>query len=161
MANLNAVDCIVTASTSRLWRDIYPHALILKAVRDAKKEICVVDEPTFTVYADDDPNQFLMNGMMGVLASWVRLVIAQRLKRGRQKRAKKGLKACGETSLGYRWTSKLDGRKVEKIVVPHPEEVETVKEIFRACVRTETIAALQRFLEALEIRPRSGKPFSW
>ncbi len=161
LGNLNDIDYIVTASTSRLWRDIYPQAMIIKAVRDVKKDIRAVDEPTFTIYSENDPNQFLVSGMIGLLNAWERLVIAQRLKRGRRARALKGLKPCGEAPYGYMWATKVDGRNIQKFIEPHPEEAPQVKKIFRAFLKVGQIRALERYLKIMDVKNRKGKPFSW
>ena len=81
LSRVEEVDCIVVSNTSRLWRDPYPQALVIKALRDKGKDVRAVDEPNFTIYTDNDPNQFLVSGIIGVLDVWEKLSIVQRLGR--------------------------------------------------------------------------------
>ena len=161
LSNLNGVDYIVVSNTSRLWRDIYPQALILKAMRDAKKDIRAVDEPSFTVYMEDDPNQFLVSGIMGVLDAWERLVITRRLKRGRRSKASKGQKSAGSAPFGYRWAEVRTDGKREKVIEIEPKEAEVVKTMFNTYLRRQSVGKLLKDLKNEGITNRRGKLFSW
>jgi len=160
LANLNGVDCIVVVDTSRLWRDIYPQAMVVKALRDSGKDIRSVDEPTFTVYNEDDPNQYLVNGIMGLLDSWERLVIAQRLRRGRRQKASQGMKAAGRAPYGYRWAERAKEGRREKVIVAEPEEAQIVAKMYRAYLRLGSVAKVQRLLSSQGHANQKDKPFS-
>jgi len=62
-----------------------------------------IDQPTYSIYSqDDDPSQFLINGMMELLDQYQRLEIALKLKRGKMNKARQGGFAGGQRPLGYK-----------------------------------------------------------
>jgi len=160
LSNLNGVDYVIVSATSRLWRDMFPQALITKALKDAKKDVRAVDEPSFTIYTKDDPNQFLINGIMGVLDSWERLPIAKRLKRGRRQKASTGIKAAGSAPFGYRWSEQiLDGKK-QKAIETDPNEALVVKQMFNGIVRLRNVTRLKKELEREGIVNKRGNAWT-
>jgi len=160
LSSLNGVDYVIVSATSRLWRDMFPQALITKALKDAEKDVRAVDEPNFTIYTKDDPNQFLINGIMGVLDSWERLTIAKRLKRGRRQKTSTGIKASGSAPFGYRWSVQiLDGKK-QKAIETDPNEALVVKDLFNGIVRLRNVTRLKKELDREGIVNRRGKPWT-
>ena len=60
-----------------------------------------------------------------------------------------------------KWTTTLNGRKVEKAIEPVSDEAERVKQVFRACLRMESVTRVKRYLDTLGIKSRNGNSFSW
>ena len=157
LSRIEEVDFVVVSSTSRLWRDIYPQALIHKALRDKGKDVKAVDEPSFTIYTDNDPNQFLVSSILGVLDVWEKLSIVQRLGRGRQQKAKMGFKASGSAAFGYRWGDGGKGRAIE----PVESEAQVVREMFLLLLRYGSVGRVRREITRQGYLNRRGNPFSW
>lgn len=143
LASLNGVKTVVVPNTGRLWREIYPQAIIMKALRDAKAHLRVVDNPRFDLY-EDNPNNVLINAILMAIDCWERSTIRKKLLRARRAKARKGLKASGRAPFGYRWE---DGK-----MVIAPEEAEAVKALFADRLAGATLAELGR---------RHGRSAEW
>ncbi|MBE9593861.1 MAG: recombinase family protein [Proteobacteria bacterium] len=96
------VKYVVVLNTSRLWRSDLVKILIQRELRKHDVDVKAIDQPTYSIYSQDDPSQFLINGMMELLDQYQRLEIALRLKRGRMNKAKNGGFAGGQRALGYK-----------------------------------------------------------
>ncbi len=96
------VERIVVLNTSRLWRSDLVKVLIQRELRKYHVDIKAIDQPTYSIYSQDDPSQFLINGMMELLDQYQRLEIALKLKRGKMNKAKLGGFAGGQRPLGYK-----------------------------------------------------------
>lgn len=96
------VKYVVVLNTSRLWRSDLVKILIQRELRKHDVDVKAIDQPTYSIYSQDDPSQFLINGMMELLDQYQRLDIALRLKRGRMNKAKNGGFAGGQRALGYK-----------------------------------------------------------
>jgi DNA invertase Pin-like site-specific DNA recombinase len=165
LADLNGVTWVVVANTSRLWRDIYPQAIIQKTLKDLGKDIKSVEQPTFTLYTDEDPNNALVNSIMCAIDIWDRQQITMKLRRARRKKASNGQKASGNAPFGYCWVEKRQDGKREKVVEPAPTEASQVQEIFKSYLRLDSngnvsLGILQKVLTSAEIYNRRGKAFS-
>jgi site-specific DNA recombinase len=159
LAALNGVDYIVVSNSSRLWRDDFTRALIQRELKKAKKDVKVVENPKYSLYAET-PESYLINKFMEAMDDYERLSIILKLKRGRNAKAARGQKASGPAPLGYEWSERKAGGRREKIIVPVADEAELVKNIFNAYVRLGNIAKVQKLLTSRELTHRSGKPFS-
>jgi len=87
LADLKSIGAkyIVVLNTSRLWRSDLVKVLIQR-----------------DIFSQDDPSQFLVNGMMELLDQYQRLDIILRLKRGKLNKAKSGGFVGGQRALGYK-----------------------------------------------------------
>ena len=118
-------DVIIVHNTSRLWRDIFAQATIMKAVMNAKASIYSIDDPEFDVYKFmTDPNNFMISSMMGMLDQWERMTIARKLARGRASKANQGNKPAGICPYGYKYSED------KKTVIIDEEQAKTVRFIF-------------------------------
>lgn len=104
LADIPALDIerVVVANTSRLWRSDMVKVLIQRQLKRHKVDVRAVDQPTYSIYSQDDPSQFLINGLMELLDQHSSLEIALKLKRGRRRKAKNGGFAGGKRALGYK-----------------------------------------------------------
>ena len=111
-----------------------------------------IDQPTYSIYNQDDPSQFLINGMMELLDQYQRLEIALKLKRGKQRKAKSGGFAGGCRPLGYMKTE-IDN-KPDLIV--DPIQAKTVSLIKKLRKRGFSMKSIADHLNSHEIPTRRG-----
>ncbi len=148
-------DCIIVHNTSRLWRSIFAQAAIMKAVINAKANIISIDEPSFDVYKYmNDPENFMITGMLGMLDQWERMTIARKLARGRTQKAKSGDKPAGITPYGYQYTE--DKKHIEV----NQNEAETVKRIFKSALSGMSLAKIAAELNEDGLLTRQGKAWT-
>ncbi|PWI58285.1 hypothetical protein BM613_03410 [Sulfoacidibacillus thermotolerans] len=76
-----AVDCVVVLNTSRLWRSDMAKVLIQRELKRYHVDVRAIEQQTYSIY-NDDPNDFLVNGMLELLDQYQRLEIALKLSRG-------------------------------------------------------------------------------
>ena len=159
LAAINDVDLIVASDGSRLWRDDLCRVLIQNEIRKAGKDTRLVDRPEYSLYVDQ-PHDYLINGLTDVLDAYERLVIAQRLRRARQEKARAGYQPSGPAAFGLRWVSTREGDKRQKTIEPDPDEAELVQMIFREYLRLGSVDRVSKHLEKEGLRNRKGKSFS-
>jgi len=152
LATLNGVRNIVVLNTSRLWRDNTTQAIIQRELKQSGADVISIEQPTYSLYVDD-PNDFLLNGMMELLDQYERLSINLKLAKGRRTKARAGQKACGVAPLGYRWTHDA------KIEID-PEQAETVKTIFAMYLQLGSIGKVKEYLDANNYATQRGNSFS-
>ena len=144
-------DTVIVHNTSRLWRSIFAQATVMKAVIQAKANIISIDEPNFDVYKyQQDPENFMITGMLGMLDQWERMTIARKLARGRTSKANKGDKPSGVCPFGYRYT--VDKKHIE----PDPDEAQTVKLIFTEGQKGTSLVKIAKMLNDQGIKTRRG-----
>lgn len=152
---LHEGDTIIVHTTSRLWRNIFAQATIMKAVMNAKANILSIDEPTFDVYKYmTDPENFMISGMMGMLDQWERMTIARKLARGRTAKAQHGDKPSGVCPLGYQYTA--DRKHIEI----NEEEAKAVKMLFTEAQKGLTLRQIADVLNNQGIKTRRGRQWS-
>lgn len=148
-------DTILVHTTSRLWRNIFAQATIMKAVMNAKANIRSIDEPSFDVYKYmTDPENFMISGMMGMLDQWERMTIARKLARGRTSKAQSGAKPAGVAPFGYKWAED------KKSVLIDEDEAQVVRMLFSELQKGKSLHQVAEFLNAQGIKTRRGKQWS-
>jgi DNA invertase Pin-like site-specific DNA recombinase len=95
------VQYVVVLNTSRLWRSDMAKVLIQRELKRHHMDVKSVEQLTYSVYTQD-PNDFLVNGMLELLDQYQRLEIALKLSRGRKKKAQLGGYAGGGIPYGYK-----------------------------------------------------------
>ena len=151
LETLQEGDVVIVHNTSRLWRSIFAQATVMKAIINAKANICSIDEPNFDVYKyQNDPENFMITGMLGMLDQWERMTIARKLARGRTSKANKGDKPAGSCPYGYRYTA--DKKHVE----PDPEEVPTLRRIFSEAQKGLSMDKIAALLNEQGLKTRKG-----
>jgi len=102
---LDADDKVVVLNTSRLWRNDTVKVLVHHELIKRNADIISIEQPTYTVYVHD-PNDFLINSILGILDEYDRLLINRKLSNGRTARARIGKKPCGAAPFGYEWQNR-------------------------------------------------------
>lgn len=64
-------------------------ALIQRELKRNRVDVRAIEQQTYSIY-NNDPNDFLVNGMLELLDQYQRLEIALKLSRGRRKKAEQG-----------------------------------------------------------------------
>lgn len=95
------VQFVIVLNTSRLWRSDMAKVLIHRELKRNNVDVRAIEQPNYSIYTND-PNDFLINGMMELLDQYQRLEIAMKLSRGRRKKAEQGGYAGGGVPYGYK-----------------------------------------------------------
>jgi len=154
LANIKSIrpDYLVVLNTSRLWRSDLVKVLIQRELKKHKVDVKAIDQPTYSIYSQDDPSQFLINGMMELLDQYQRLEIALKLKRGKLNKAGSGGFAGGQRALGYRHII-LDNKS--DIAIDH-EEAKTVSLIKSLKNRGLSLRLIADYCNANRIPTKRG-----
>ena len=120
---LDKGDTIIVMNKSRLWRDDSAKVYLSRKVRSLEGSIVSIEEPRYSLYSKD-PSEFLFNSMMEMLDTYSRLEINMKLAKGRNTKAKKGIKACGITPYGYEYSAD------KKSIIVNAKEANFIKELF-------------------------------
>ena len=91
---------VVVINTSRLWRSDIVKVPIQRELKKNGCDIKSIEQPFYSIHKKD-PNDFLVNGLMGLLDQYQRLEIALKLTKGRNMKAKEGGDAGGRATFGY------------------------------------------------------------
>lgn len=144
-------DTIIVHNTSRLWRDIFAQATIMKAVMNAKAHIVSIDDPEFDIYKYmTDPSNFMITGMMGMLDQWERMTIARKLARGRAAKAQTGAKPAGLCPYGYEYAPD------KKSVIQNAPEAALVKFMYSEAQKGHSLTQIADALNAKGLQTRNG-----
>ncbi len=149
----NSVKYIIVLNTNRLWRSDMVKVLIHRELKKNNVDIRAIDRPTYSIYKSD-PNDILINGMMELLDQYERLEIALKLKRGRNRKAKKGGYSGGGAAIGY------TSRKGDKVLEVDEEKASTVQRVFelrRSCPEY----SLQTIADILNAEGHTTKRGCW
>lgn len=148
-------DTIIVHNTSRLWRDIFAQATIMKSVMNSKAHIISIDDPEFDVYKYmTDPSNFMITGMMGMLDQWERMTISRKLARGRTVKAESGAKPAGVCPYGYEYAPD------KKSVIVNEEQAIVVRLMFTEGQKGRSLGQIADTLTEKGILTKRGKPFS-
>ncbi len=148
-------DTIIVHNTSRLWRDIFAQATIMKAVMNSKAHIRSIDDKDFDVYKYmTEPENFIISGMMGMLDQWERMTIARKLARGRATKARTGAKPAGICPYGYQYADN------KKSVVINPAESDAVRYMYTEAQKGKSLSQIVSGLTDKGITTRQGKQWS-
>lgn len=148
----NEVDRIVVLNTSRLWRSDTVKVLIRREFKKVNADVISIEQPTYSIYAND-PNDFLINGIMELLDQYDRMNISIKLAKGRKTKSTTGKKPCGTAPLGYKWD-------INANVIIDDETAETVKLIFDKYVELQSLGKVKKYLDENNYTTNFGKQFS-
>jgi site-specific DNA recombinase len=151
LSSFNGTKKVVILNTSRLWRSDTAKVLIQRELKKVDADVISIEQPTYSIY-NKDPNDFLINGMMELLDQYERMSISLKLSKGRKTKAKKGGKACGVSPYGYKW----DNANIEVI----PDKSETVKEIYRLCLKDYSLQNIADYLNNKGIKTERGNEWN-
>ena len=147
-------DSIIVMNTSRLWRDPAANVAILKRVRSSNSNIKSIEQPTYDVY-NNDPNNFLINGMFELLDMWDRLSINSKLAKGRKTKASKGDKSCGKQAFGYKYN------KNDKKTIIDKSKANIVKDIFNKRAEGSSFPEIVNYLNDNKINNSKNKEWNY
>ncbi len=148
----NGVRKVVVLNTSRLWRSDTVKVLIQRTLKQANADVISIEQPTYSLYTDD-PNDFLLNGLIELLDQYERLTVNLKLARGRRTKAKSGIKGCGVAPLGYRWTKDAE-------IEVDEDTADTVRTIYTQYLAIGSIGKLKSYLDDNGYITRRGNSFS-
>lgn len=129
---------IVVLNTSRLWRSDTVKVLVRREIKNSNADVISIEQPTYSIY-NQEPDDFLTNGLKELLDEYERLSINLKLSKGRKTKAKKGGKPCGKAPYGYKWVN-------AKIAI-NKEESKVIELIFRKYLDFKSIQKVERYLK--------------
>lgn len=144
------IDCVIFHSLGRLARKVMIQEKIISEFRKHGVEPISVKEPDLM---KDDEEREMLRGILGYIYQYERAMITNRLRAGRQQKAKKGQIATGRIPYGFR-TEIKDGKKV---IVKVDEEIAVLKEMFRLRSEGKTFAYIAKYLNEKGFKPRGRK----
>ena len=139
---------VVVYDLSRLFRDRDSCLLVKKAFSKIGLDIRSISQQTYSIYDEDDPSAFLLNSLMDAIASYDRLVLVNRLRLSRKKKAESGGYAGGGLSTG------LTTHK--GILQIAPEELKLVKMIFMLNRKGFSSYAISKLLNERGIKSKKN-----
>lgn len=121
--SISQVDYVVVLNTNRLWRSDLVKVLVHREFKKYGVDVKSIEQPNYSIYKND-PNDFLVNGLLELLDEYQRMEIALKLGRGRNKKAMQGGYAGGRVAFGY------NARKGQKTIEVIQDEALAVKRLF-------------------------------
>ena len=151
----NGAKSIIVLNTSRLWRSEMVKVLIHRELKRNSIDIRSIEQPNYSIYVND-PNDFLVNGMLELLDQYQRLEIALKLSRGRRKKAQQGGYAGGRVAFGY------TAQKSQKALQVNEEQARVVRRVFdiRENSPALTLSQIANTINAEGYTTAQGKPFT-
>lgn len=119
-----AFEVLVCLHPDRLARQLGVQQVVLSELRQAGVEVIFLNQPNL---ADDPQGQLLLN-IQGAFAEYERVVISDRMRRGRLYRLRQGQSVPHQAPYGYHFQSVTDEQPSRWVVVP--AEVTIVKQMF-------------------------------
>lgn len=151
----NEVDLVIVLNTSRLWRSDIVKVLVHRELMKQNVDIKSIEQPTYSIY-NNDPSDFLINGLMELLDQYQRLEITMKLGRGRRKKAQEGGYAGGTAAYGY------SSKKGSKKLTVSPIQAKVVQRTFELKKKNSSWS-LQKVADQLNIeghKTNKGKQFT-
>lgn len=144
------VSYVVVYDTSRLWRSDFARVLVQRDLRRLGLDIRSIKEPQYSLAASSEASNALINAVVEGIATYDRLSLVARLRRGRLSKAAQGGYACGEAPYGFR---RVRGSKVLEI---HEAEARIVRRIFALHKRGLATRAIARQLNGEGVKTKEG-----
>src|SRR5687767_5736959 len=147
------VERVLVTDPDRLARNHVQLMVLLEELERAGCEVTFLDRPM-----GRDPQDQLMLQIRGAVAEHERILIAERMRRGRQAKLRAGcLLPWSRAPYGYRLDP--DHPRDPAGVTVEPVEAAVVKELFAGYVEDhQSLFGLARHLKALGIASPSGRP---
>lgn len=147
-------DVVAVLSPDRLARKYAYQVLLMEEFRKTGCEVAFLHRPI-----TDDPQDQLLLQIQGAVAEYERAVLAERFRRGKLLKARRGIWLGGKAPYGYRYVPKRDG--VPGYLVVDEDEATMVRSLFSWLVDERmTSRQIAKRLNASPWRPRSGRQ-SW
>jgi site-specific DNA recombinase len=141
------VNAVVVLFRDRIARGVYAQ-LLSEEFRDHGARLIALNSR-----GDDSPDGELGDNILDVIAAWERKKIAERMNRGKRRKAKEGKVVAGpRPNYGFRFNEERDGYLVDE------EKMTVVRRIFRMVgAEGMTLNATRRTLEKEGIPSPSGR----
>ena len=154
-AQAGAFELLVCLHPDRLARQLGVQQVVLAELRQAGVEVVFLNQP---VLADDPQGQLLLN-IQGAFAEYERVVISDRMRRGRLYRLRQGQSVPSQAPYGYRFQSATDQQPSHWTIVPAQATI--VKQMF-ACYthEQESLAEVAQRLNKQETSSPKGKQWT-
>lgn len=151
----NRVNKVIITKMDRLARDLYIQLWIEKELKIYDIEVLSINEDNLN---GDDYMTKAMRQMVGVFAELEKNRISDRLLRGRRTKANKGIKASGNTPIGYRYQYSEQGKN--PVVVIDAQKAEIVKKIFSSYLKGYSLQKIANELNRKFITTERGNEWS-
>ncbi len=135
-ALISEFEVVLCLSPDRLARRLGAQQVVLDELKRQGIEVLFLNQPSL----DDSPQAQLLLNIQGAFAEYERLVISERLRRGKLYRLRQGLAVPSQAPYGYRYQSAQSGQ-VSRWVVVEAEAI-VVKQMFE-CYTQENITVSQ------------------
>ena len=147
MVRSGAADAVVVLFRDRIARGVYAQLLAEEFRRHGARLVALNSR------GDDSPDGELGDNILDVIASWERKKIAERMNRGKRRKAKEGKVIAGPSpDYGFRYNENRDGYVVDE------EKMSLIRRIFRMVgVEGATLNTVRRTLEKEGIPSSSGR----
>jgi site-specific DNA recombinase len=149
MVAAGEVEAVVVLFRDRIARGVYAQLLVEEFRHHGARLIALNSR------GDDSPDGELGDNILDVIAAWERKKIAERMNRGKRRKAREGkLVACPQSDYGFSYNETRDGYEVD------PSRMALIRRIFRMVgVEGMTLNAVARQFEAEGIPSPRGKRF--
>lgn len=152
----NDVNQVLITKMDRLARDVYIQLWIEKELKICDVDLVSVNEDNLN---GDDYMTKAMRQMVAVFAELEKNRIADRLVSGRRSKVtEKKQKASGNCPIGYKYQYNDQGKN--SFVVTDPEKADVVKEIYRLCLKGESLQKIANRLNDKGITTERGNTWS-
>jgi site-specific DNA recombinase len=142
------VAVVLAQDRDRIAREPAYHFLLRREFEERGTKLRALNDR-----GDGSPEGELTDGILDQLAKFERAKIAERTRRGKQRKVREGKVIAGRAAFGFDYNAARDG------YVVNPEQMGVVRQIFRMVgVERTTIYAIRRHLEETGLRTVSGKP---
>lgn len=151
---LGGIEVVLCLSPDRLARHLGAQQVIVDELKRAGVEILFSDQPDL----GDDPQAKLLLDIQGAFAEYERVLISERMRRGRLYRLKQGQSVPSQAPYGYRYQA-ANGTPSQWQVVA--EEAPIVKQVFEWYTQQPlSISEIVRKLNQTRIPSPGGKRWS-
>jgi site-specific DNA recombinase len=123
-ALVGAFEVLLCLSPDRLARSLGAQQVVLDELQRVGIDIVFLNQPTL----DDSPQAQLLLNIQGAFAEYERLVISERMRRGRLYRLRQGQSVPHQAPYGYRYQA--GGRRQAGTWVVIPEQATVVEQMF-------------------------------
>jgi len=154
-ALVGAFEVLLCLSPDRLARSLGAQQVVLDELRQAGVTVIFLNQPTL----DDSPQSQLLLNIQGAFAEYERLVISERMRRGRLYRLRQGQSVPHQAPYGYRYQPSEGGQASRWVVVP--EQAAVVKQMFVWYTQEQmSLGELTRRLNQRRIPGPQGKTWN-
>ena len=147
-----AFEVLLCLSPDRLARNLMAQQVLLQELRDAAVQVIFLNQPTL----EDNPQAQLLVNIQGAFAEYERVVISERMRRGRLYRLRMGQSVPSQAPYGYRFQPST--RQAANQWVCVPAEAMVVRRVFAEYAQGQvSLYAMAKRLNEAHIPSPEGK----